>query len=148
MRQSIASVFTMPARATNIKSASSVGTQQVMTPKKKASSSILTIKMNEEQIQQIAYLVAQEGKTWDECTWMLAENELRYGAACALPKSEFKYGGLPNQVKVIPSHVCIDPKQEDVQKLAFEISQRGPSLQDLHWFIAQRKFIANNIAKS
>ncbi len=137
----------MPARGTSSKSGTAAGTQQVVAPKKKVSSNIVTIKMNEEKIQQIAYLFAQEGKTWDECTWSLAENELRYGAACGYPKSDFKYGGLPSQVKIIPSRVLQEPKQDDIQKLAFEIAQRGPSLQDLHWFIAQRKFIGDSLAK-
>ncbi len=103
--------------------------------------------MNEEAIQQIAWKLSQEGKTWDECTWSLAENELRYGAAYALPNESVRYGGLPNQISVDASRIRTTLNQEDVQKLAYEISQRGPSLQDLHWFIAQRLFIGDFLAK-
>ncbi len=109
-------------------------------------SEVVTVKLNEEKVQEIAYLLAQEGKTWDEYTWILADNELKLGSACANPKPDYRCGGLPTVVKIVPSRILQMPKEDDVRQLAYEISQRGPSLQDLHWFIAQRKFVENVIA--
>ncbi len=143
-----ASVIIIPAKTVVKKGAKKPEPQQISTPNSNGHSKLLIVSMNEEAIQQIAYKISQEGKTWEECTWLLAENELRYGAAYALPNESVQYGGLSSQLTVDPSRVQNNIKQEDVQKMAYEISQRGPSLQDLHWFIAQRLFVGDFLVKT
>ncbi|OLS13147.1 MAG: hypothetical protein RBG13Loki_3243 [Promethearchaeota archaeon CR_4] len=107
----------------------------------------MTVTLDEENVQQMAYLVSQEQRSWDEYTWMLAQEELRLGAACAMPKEDFRHGGLPKMVKIFPAKIQPSLNEEEVRKLAFEIAQRSPSLQDLHWFIAQRRCISDFILK-
>jgi hypothetical protein len=121
--------------------------QPMRGPQLSRPSELVKVKINEEKVQELAYLFAQEGKTWEECTWILAEYELKLGAACSNPKHEYRWGGLPNTIKISPSRVLQTPKEEDIRQLAYEISQRGPSLQDLHWFIAQRKYVSDTISK-
>ncbi len=136
-------VSAKPKETVPVSSSRSSGGQQAPRP-----SDVVKVKLNEEKVQEIAYLLAQEGKTWDEYTWVLAEHELKLSAACSNPKQEYRWGGLPNAVKIYPSRVLQVPKEDDVRQLAYEISQRGPSLQDLHWFIAQRKYVEDVIPKS
>ncbi|OLS15837.1 MAG: hypothetical protein RBG13Loki_0531 [Promethearchaeota archaeon CR_4] len=123
----------MPAKTTHTKY--SVGTT--------SQHNLIEVRLNKEKAQEIAYMLAQEGKTWDECTWMFAEYELKLAVACSNPKHEYKWGGLPKSVKIYPSRILQSPREEDVRQLAYEISQRGSSIQDLHWFIAQRRYVSD-----
>ncbi len=136
-------VSAKPKVAVPSSSSKTIGGQQAS-----RSSDLISVKLNKEKVQEIAYLFAQDGKTWDECTWVLAEYELKLSAACSNPKQDYHWGGLPNVVKIYPSRILYAPKEDDVRQLAYEISQRGPSLQDLHWFIAQRKYIDEVLSKS
>ncbi len=106
---------------------------------------LFSLQLDRAKVEELAYLISQEGKTWDEYIWRLAEFELQLGPACGGKKNVFTHSGLPDQVLLHPTKVVKTPMEEDVRALAYEISQRGPSLQDLHWFIAQRQYICKQL---
>lgn len=112
---------------------------------KRVKPDLFSLVLDRAKIEELAYFISQEGKTWDEYVWRLAEFEMQLGPACGGKKNVFSYGGLPDQVLLVPPKVVKQPKEEDVRALAYEMSQRGPSLQDLHWYIAQRQYICQQL---
>ncbi len=104
---------------------------------------LFLISLDRKKIEEIAYLISQQRKSWDECAWWFAELEMQLSPACGANKNVFSHGGLPDRVLLYPSKVVYNPVEADVRSLAFDISHRRPSLQDLHWFIAQRQYISN-----
>jgi hypothetical protein len=48
-------------------------------------------------------------------------------------------------VDIDPDAIVDQPPEEEIRQLAEEIAKQGPSAQDLHWFIAERRFIYDEI---
>ncbi len=102
------------------------------------------ITVDTDQIQKLAYEISQQPKTWDELVWLFAESELRLAPAYALGNL-FQPGAGPATVYLYPARIVDSPREEDIRKLAEQVAAQGPSLQDLHWFIAERAYAYNTV---
>ena len=84
--------------------------------------------------------LAQEARPWDELVWLFAEVELCLRPAL-VDSMLYKQGVESRQVDINPDLVEDHPREDAIRELAEEISRLGPSLQDLHWYIAERRFV-------
>ncbi len=94
------------------------------------------------KIQKLAFEISQQPKTWDELVWLFAECELRLASAYALG-SLFHPSAGPGTVYLYPARITESPREEETRRLAEQIAAQGPSLQDLHWLIAERTYVYN-----
>ena len=116
-------------------------TPKVETKSTTNSSGILSIKLDEEKVRLMAYEYSLQPKSWNDFVWLFAEAELRL-------KNAYQSGStlnnaLPKEVKVTVSKIVDFPTQDEVKKMAEIISAQGPTIQDLHWYVAERTYIYN-----
>jgi hypothetical protein len=76
-----------------------------------------------DQISQRAFEISQQGKTFDQLVWLVAEKLLQIQTG-AEP--------LPNQIKSI----------------AESIANNHPKLEELHWLLAERQLILERKRRS
>ncbi|HME54570.1 MAG TPA: hypothetical protein VKM55_20325 [Candidatus Lokiarchaeia archaeon] len=97
-----------------------------------------TIVINQDEVKKRAYLLSQAKKSYDDCVWLWAEQELKLGKALAVPLA-------PNVKKVVvdASKIIAKPKESDIKKLAAELAKKKAKIQDIHWFVAERQFIVD-----
>ncbi|HMF30897.1 MAG TPA: hypothetical protein VKK79_05765 [Candidatus Lokiarchaeia archaeon] len=105
---------------------------------------MVSVQVDEEKIKEMAYELSQEQKSWDDFVWLFAEAELRLKPAYILGKL-YKDGDESRTVDIDADAIVDQPSEDDIRQLAEEISKQGPSVQDLHWFIAERKFIYDQV---
>ncbi len=105
----------------------------------KAASGAVSIAVDNDAIQKLAFEISQEPRSYDDFVWIFAEAELRLRPAYAMGNI-FQTGG---PVQLYPNKIVDKPKEDDIRALAEQIGPQGTPVQDLHWFIAQRKFIYN-----
>jgi len=98
------------------------------------------ITVDEDRVRELAAELAREPKSWDDCVWLFAETELRLRPAL-VGGALYQQGVEARQVELAPDLVVDQPAEGDIHALAEEIARLGPSLQDLHWYIAERRFI-------
>jgi hypothetical protein len=110
------------------------------------SENIVSIPMYIIKIQDIAYDLSQQPKTYDDYIWLLAENELRLNKAY-LTHANPLMGVVPESVSIYPSKLIDFPETENIKRLAEIFAAQGPNLQDLHWFLAERVYIYNSAKK-
>ncbi len=72
--------------------------------------------------------------------WLFAEAEMRLRLAL-VGGNLYQRGVESRDVELNPALVVDHPAEEDVRELAAEVASLGPPLQDLHWLIAERRFI-------
>ncbi len=108
-------------------------------PSAKAPSGAVSIAVDNSAIEKLAFEISQLPKSYDDFVWIFAEAELRLRPAYAVG-NVFQTGG---PVQLYPGKIVDKPKDDDIRKLAEQIAAQGTSVQDLHWFIAQRNFIYN-----
>ena len=101
---------------------------------------MITIFIDEEKVREMASQLSQESKSWDDFVWLFAEAELRLLAAYA-GGARFQQGADTRAVDVDPVLLVDKPAEDDIRKLAEEIARSHPSLQDLHWYLAERRYI-------
>ena len=101
---------------------------------------MVSITIDEEKIQEMAQALAQEQKPWDDWVWLFAKAELQIRSAIVL-SNRYQEGGEARQVEIDPDLLVDQPSEAEIDALAGEISQQSPSLQDLYWFIAERRYI-------
>jgi len=120
--------------------------QQVRAPVSKSTSAagVVSISVDNDEIQKLAFEISQLPKSYDDFVWIFAESELRLRPAYAMGNI-FQPEG---PVQIYPAKIVQNPKDDDIRKLAEQIASQGTSVQDLHWFIAQRNFIYNKAKNS
>jgi hypothetical protein len=101
---------------------------------------MLSIQVDEDAVRTLARELAQEVRPWDELVWLFAEAELRLRPAL-VDGMLYKQGVESRQVDINPSLVEDHPGADAIHDLAKEISHLGPSFQNLHWYIAERRFV-------
>jgi hypothetical protein len=101
---------------------------------------MISVQIDEEKIREMAYEISQEQKSNDDYVWLLAEAELRIRPALAFGKL-YKDGEESQVVRIDPDMMIDQPTEEDIRATAEDISKQGPSVQDIHWFTAERRFI-------
>lgn len=97
---------------------------------------IATIVLDYEDLKKRAYDLWRAGKTYDEYIWIYAESDLRL-------KSAFLSKIEPNgtEIKLDTSKIVDKPSESEIRELARAIRGTNPSIQDLHWLIAERQYI-------
>ncbi len=103
---------------------------------------MVLIRLGDETIRDLAHALSQEHKTWDELVWLFAEGELRILSALVVGHLKPE-GGEVREVEVDPTLLVDQPPEEDIRVLATEIAKMGPTLSNLHWFVAERRYIFN-----
>lgn len=103
---------------------------------------MVSIEVDEEKIREMAYEISQEPRSWDDFVWLFAEAELRLRPAYVLGKL-YKEEAESRVVEIDADSIVDQPGEDEIKALAEEISKQGPSPQDLHWFIAERRFVYN-----
>ncbi|OLS15267.1 MAG: hypothetical protein RBG13Loki_1124 [Promethearchaeota archaeon CR_4] len=98
---------------------------------------VVSISLDSDAIQKLAFETSQLPKSYDDFVWIFAESELRLRPAYATGNN-FKPEG---PVQVYPAKIVDKPKDSAIKQLAEQMASQGTSVQDLHWFIAQRNFI-------
>jgi hypothetical protein len=112
--------------------------------KSTSTASVVSISVDNDAIQKLAFEISQLPKSYDDFVWIFAESELRLRPAYAMGNI-FKPEG---PVQVYPAKLVANPRDDDIRKLAEQIASQGTSIQDLHWFIAQRNYIYNKAKSS
>ncbi len=128
----------MSRKSTAAKPASKA-TQQSKAPVAKVASGAVSIAVDNDEIQKLAYEISQLPKSYDDFVWIFAEAEIRLRPAYAMGNI-FPNGG---PVQIYPNKIVNKPNEDDVRTLAAQIASQGTPVQDLHWFIAQRNYIIN-----
>ncbi len=105
----------------------------------KAASGTVSIAVDNDAIQKLAFEISQLPKSYDDFVWIFAEAELRLRPAYAMGNI-FQTGG---PVQIYANKIVDKPKEAEIRSLAEQIAAQGTSVQDLHWFIAQRNYIYN-----
>jgi hypothetical protein len=105
---------------------------------------MISIRVDEEEVRVMADTFSREPKTWDELVWLLAEAELRLRPA--LDGGILYQRGLESrEVDLDPDRIVDQPDEAAIRQLAGEIASLGPPLQDLHWLIAERRYIFSRV---
>lgn len=105
---------------------------------------MLSIEVDEEKVQAIAYEISQGPTPWDELVWFFAEAELRLRPALA-DGMLYSEGVESRKVEIDPDLLVDQPSEDEIRSLAEEIANLGPSAQDLHWYIAERRYIFDQV---
>ena len=100
----------------------------------------MRVLLDDETIRDLARAVSLEGKSFDELVWLFAEAELRLRPA--LIGGILYQGGVESrEVELDPALIVDQPAEGAIRELAAEVASLGPPLLDLHWLIAERRFI-------
>jgi len=111
-----------------------------------ASKDVVSIKLDEDAIRERAYEISQQGPSWDDSVWFLAEAELRLQPAYDNPRlAPSSLAELGNVIQVNPKHVADQPSEDYIRALAEKIAQSSPRLEELHWFVAERRWILDQL---
>ncbi len=88
----------------------------------------------------MARALAKEARPWDELVWLFAEVELRLRPAL-VDGMLYAQGAEERMVDIDPALIVDHPPEAAIRELAEEVSHLGPSFEDLHWFIVERRYI-------
>ena len=102
---------------------------------------MVLVTLGDEQIRDAAHAISLESHSWDELVWLFAEAELRIMSSLVIGNLSQQEGGETREVEVDPDLLVDQPPEEEIRPLAEEIAKLCPSLQELHWFVAERRFI-------
>ena len=99
-----------------------------------------SIDLNLDEIRKRAYTLSQAKRSYDEFVWMWAEQEARLGKALIVP-----FGPNVRKIVVDPEKVTTKPRDSEIRRLAADLAKRKVKVQDIHWFIAERQYVADKV---
>jgi hypothetical protein len=102
--------------------------------------SIVSIDLDEAEIKKRAELVASWKNSYDVYIWLLAEMKLRLAQA---PVARNVIEG--RHFKIDMDKVVDRPSEADIRRFAKIISAYRPSMQDMHWLLAECQIIYERI---
>jgi hypothetical protein len=105
---------------------------------------MVLIQVDMDKIREMAYLISQEPNSYDDLIWFLAEAELRLRSAFMLGRLYKQDEEIPT-VEVDPNLIVDQPSEEEIRVLAEDLAKKQITLQELHWFIAERRLIYNSV---
>ena len=94
------------------------------------------------EITKLAQTIAGWQNPIDVYIWLFAEAELRLAKAYIT-----KLDATCTSMKIDTSKVVDKPAVDDIKKLAKEVQAQKPKLQDLHWFLAERRYLYDAVKK-
>ncbi len=101
---------------------------------------MIVVQVDEEIIRNMARTLSQESRPWDELVWLFAEWEIRLRPAL-VDGMLYAQGVEERLVDIDPALIIDHPPEKSIRELAEEISHLEPSFEDLHWFIAERRYV-------
>nr|MDO8086255.1 hypothetical protein [Candidatus Sigynarchaeum springense] len=104
---------------------------------------IVTVPIDKEAIKRKAEEIATWKNTYDTAVWLFAEAEVRLADAYVTVLD----GTCPD-VKIDVSKVIDTPAREATESLAKAISSRRPRLSEIHWFLAERRYIYDKVREA
>ncbi len=105
------------------------------TKKKSPSSiSVVHVKCSPDEIRKKAFELSAGHSSYDDYIWLLAESELKFSKVC-LDVGKNASDGL----KIDTSRFVDKINEKEIRQLAVEYAKAHPSVQDLHWYIAERQ---------
>ncbi|MEX2683151.1 MAG: hypothetical protein Q6373_016295 [Candidatus Sigynarchaeota archaeon] len=118
--------------------------QSVMASKPKGKENrIVTVPIDKEAIKRKAEEIASWKNTYDTSVWLFAEAEVRLADAYVTVLD-----GTSPDVKIDASKVVDVPTREATESLAKAISSHRPRLSEVHWFLAERRYIYDKVKEA
>jgi hypothetical protein len=105
------------------------------------------IDLDQNQIRAMAFEIAKQKNSWDAFVWLVAEAELRISSAIDSKENPFS-PNFPKKIRINPTKIVDTPPKESIRNLAEQIAAKKPSMQNLHWYLAERLYIYQNTKKS
>jgi hypothetical protein len=105
-----------------------------------SSSSIVTITLNRDLIQKKAYELALMKKKYEDYIWIFTEADLQLSKAIVSG-----FGPNISSVKIDKSKVLAKVDDQAIKDAAKANFNKKTKLEDLQWFIAERKYVLDNI---
>jgi hypothetical protein len=103
-------------------------------------SNVIIIPLEKAIITKIADDLSKSNTTYDEYCWFIAECELRLKP---LYTSEDPF--VQDKIALKKGGSLGNPAQEEIKKLAEVIYYQGTPPKELHWFLAERRYIMAKI---
>jgi hypothetical protein len=100
----------------------------------------LEIVLPREAVQKRAYEIASKRLSYNDCVWLLAENDLRLGRAL-LNGTTYADG----KVAIDPSKIVQKPDEKEIRSHATEIASKMKNLQSIHWSLAERQLVYDRV---
>ncbi len=104
---------------------------------------IVTVLIDREAVKRKAEEIAAWKNTYDTSVWLFAEAEVRLADAYVTPLD-----GTSPSVMVDAGKVIDAPTHEATSILAKAIYSRRPKLSEIHWFLAERRYIYDKLKKT
>ncbi len=98
------------------------------------------VSLAKEVIEKKAYEIASKRLGYDDCVWQWAELELKVGSAIVNQPI-----GSAGMAIVDPSKIVSKPAASDIKKLASEYAARKTKVETIHWYIAERQYILDQL---
>jgi hypothetical protein len=115
--------------------------QNVMASKNQGKDNgIVTVTLDKETIKRKAEEIASWKNTYDTSLWLFAEAEVRLADAYVTVLD----GSSPT-VKIDTSKLKDIPPREETESLAKAIYKSRPKLHEVHWFLAERRYIYEKV---
>lgn len=114
------------------------------TASKNSTTKTVFLSLKPEIIQQKAFEISQKGLSWNDLNWMIGEDELKISNAIEGDKKVLM-GPLPSSLSINPTKIVQKPNNDEIKRMAENISQRHMALPQLHWELAIREHIINSI---
>jgi hypothetical protein len=99
----------------------------------------IAIELNQGEIAKKAFELNGEHRSYDDYIWMLAESETKLSKAML---TDLKAHGAT--VKVDAARIVDKPAEADVRSRAADLASKKPKVQDVHWLIAERRYILDS----
>ncbi len=101
-----------------------------------SATSIVVIELDKNAIRNRAASIAAWNNRYDTYIWLTAEAELRIAKALAS-----KLDKNSTRVQIDLSKVVDNPPLEEIRQFAGILCGFRPFIQDVHWFLAERRYI-------
>ncbi len=98
------------------------------------------VSLAKDVIEKKAYELASKRLGYDDCVWQWAELDLKVGNAIVNQPI-----GSAGMAIVDSSRIVSKPATSDIKKLASEYAARKTKVEQIHWYIAERQFILDQL---
>ncbi len=97
----------------------------------------IEVSLARDVIAKMAYEIASKRLGYDDYVWLWAELDLKVGNAIV----NQPIGSNGGKAIVDSARIVSNPAASDIKKLASEYAARKTKVETIHWYIAERQFI-------
>lgn len=101
---------------------------------------VTSVLLNSDDIKKKAFEISRSNKSYDEFVWIYAESELRLKNAYIS-----KPGPNVKEIQIDTAKIVDKPSENEIRELAKSVRSTNPSMQNLHWWIAERQIIYSKV---